>query len=634
MKNKIVIKNAKENNLKSVSLTIPKDKLVVFTGISGSGKSSLAFDTIFAEGQRRYVESLSAYARQFLGQMDKPDVESIDGFSPAISIDQKTTSHNPRSTVGTVTEIYDYMRLLFARVGTPYCPNCGREIAKTTVDQISDKVLSLAEGSRVQILAPVVRARKGEHQKLIEGFKKEGFIRLFVDGVAKTVDDEISLDKNQKHSISVVVDRIVVKDGIKTRLADSIETAQRLADGLVVIKTDSEETLYSDKYSCPDCNVTIEELEPRMFSFNSPFGACPECTGLGFKQKFDANLIVPDTSKSISEGAIKVMGFNFDMSGWLYSKVEQLSHRYGFSLDTPFAQLSKEAVDVLMNGEQFADGFSSYEKPWEGILNTMERRYRDCSSEWVKRLYEEYMTQTECPLCHGKRLKKEVLAVKIDGKNIDDLCQLSIRNLLGFFENLQLDQTKAKIAYMVLKEIKARLNFLLNVGLGYLTLARSSSSLSGGEAQRIRLATQIGSGLTGVLYILDEPSIGLHQRDNDKLIATLKNLRDLGNTLIVVEHDEDTIKNADHVVDVGVGAGVHGGEIVVQGTVEDVCACPQSLTGQYLSGARKIDVPAFRRQPKGFLRVVEATQNNLKNMTVDIPLGVLTVVTGVSGSGK
>ncbi|MBO5772266.1 MAG: excinuclease ABC subunit UvrA [Clostridia bacterium] len=634
MKNKIVIKNAKENNLKSVSLTIPKDKLVVFTGISGSGKSSLAFDTIFAEGQRRYVESLSAYARQFLGQMDKPDVESIDGLSPAISIDQKTTSHNPRSTVGTVTEIYDYMRLLFARVGTPYCPNCGREIAKTTVDQISDKVLSLAEGSRVQILAPVVRARKGEHQKLIEGFKKEGFIRLFVDGVAKTVDDEISLDKNQKHSISVVVDRLVVKDGIKTRLADSIETAQRLADGLVVIKTDSEETLYSDKYSCPDCNVTIEELEPRMFSFNSPFGACPECTGLGFKQKFDANLIVPDTSKSISEGAIKVMGFNFDMSGWLYSKVEQLSHRYGFSLDTPFEQLSKEAVDVLMNGEQFADGFSSYEKPWEGILNTMERRYRDCSSEWVKRLYEEYMTQTECPLCHGKRLKKEVLAVKIDGKNIDDLCQLSIRNLLGFFENLQLDQTKAKIAYMVLKEIKARLNFLLNVGLGYLTLARSSSSLSGGEAQRIRLATQIGSGLTGVLYILDEPSIGLHQRDNDKLIATLKNLRDLGNTLIVVEHDEDTIKNADHVVDVGVGAGVHGGEIVVQGTVEDVCACPQSLTGQYLSGARKIDVPAFRRQPKGFLRVVEATQNNLKNMTVDIPLGVLTVVTGVSGSGK
>ena len=633
MKDKIVIKNAKENNLKSVSLTIPKDKMVVFTGISGSGKSSLAFDTIFAEGQRRYVESLSAYARQFLGQMDKPDVESIEGLSPAISIDQKTTSHNPRSTVGTVTEIYDYLRLLFARIGTPYCPNCGKEICKTTVDQISDRVFQLEQGSRVQILAPMVRSRKGEHQKLIDDVKKAGFVRLFVDGKAYTVDDKIDLEKNIKHSISVVVDRLVVKDGIQTRLADSIETAQKLADGLVIIKTDVEETLYSDKYSCPDCGITIEELEPRMFSFNSPFGACPECTGLGFKQKFDVNLIVPDMTKSISQGAIKVMGFNFDMSGWLYSKVEQLAKNYNFSLDTPFEQLSQEAVDVLMYGEKYAEGFSSYERPFEGILNTMERRYQG-ASEWAKRMYEDYMTQTECPVCHGKRLKKEVLSVKINGLNIDDVCQLSVKNCLDFFENIQLDQTKAKIAYMVLKEIKARLNFLLDVGLGYLTLARSSSSLSGGEAQRIRLATQIGSGLTGILYILDEPSIGLHQRDNDKLIASLKNLRDLGNTLIIVEHDEDTIRSADHIVDVGVGAGVHGGEIVVQGTLDDVCNCPQSLTGQYLSGARKIEIPTQRRQPKGYLTVVEATKNNLKNMTVDIPLGVLTVVTGVSGSGK
>ena len=633
MKDKIVIKNAKENNLKSVSLTIPKDKMVVFTGISGSGKSSLAFDTIFAEGQRRYVESLSAYARQFLGQMDKPDVESIEGLSPAISIDQKTTSHNPRSTVGTVTEIYDYLRLLFARIGTPYCPNCGKEICKTTVDQISDRVFQLEQGSRVQILAPMVRSRKGEHQKLIDDVKKAGFVRLFVDGKAYTVDDKIDLEKNIKHSISVVVDRLVVKDGIQTRLADSIETAQKLADGLVIIKTDVEETLYSDKYSCPDCGITIEELEPRMFSFNSPFGACPECTGLGFKQKFDVNLIVPDMTKSISQGAIKVMGFNFDMSGWLYSKVEQLAKNYNFSLDTPFEQLSQEAVDVLMYGEKYAEGFSSYERPFEGILNTMERRYQG-ASEWAKRMYEDYMTQTECPVCHGKRLKKEVLSVKINGLNIDDVCQLSVKNCLNFFENIQLDQTKAKIAYMVLKEIKARLNFLLDVGLGYLTLARSSSSLSGGEAQRIRLATQIGSGLTGILYILDEPSIGLHQRDNDKLIASLKNLRDLGNTLIIVEHDEDTIRSADHIVDVGVGAGVHGGEIVVQGTLDDVCNCPQSLTGQYLSGARKIEIPTQRRQPKGYLTVVEATKNNLKNMTVDIPLGVLTVVTGVSGSGK
>lgn len=633
MKDKIVIKNAKENNLKSVSLTIPKDKMVVFTGISGSGKSSLAFDTIFAEGQRRYVESLSAYARQFLGQMDKPDVESIEGLSPAISIDQKTTSHNPRSTVGTVTEIYDYLRLLFARIGTPYCPNCGKEICKTTVDQISDRVFQLEQGSRVQILAPMVRSRKGEHQKLIDDVKKAGFVRLFVDGKAYTVDDKIDLEKNIKHSISVVVDRLVVKDGIQTRLADSIETAQKLADGLVIIKTDVEETLYSDKYSCPDCGITIEELEPRVFSFNSPFGACPECTGLGFKQKFDVNLIVPDMTKSISQGAIKVMGFNFDMSGWLYSKVEQLAKNYNFSLDTPFEQLSQEAVDVLMYGEKYAEGFSSYERPFEGILNTMERRYQG-ASEWAKRMYEDYMTQTECPVCHGKRLKKEVLSVKINGLNIDDVCQLSVKNCLDFFENIQLDQTKAKIAYMVLKEIKARLNFLLDVGLGYLTLARSSSSLSGGEAQRIRLATQIGSGLTGILYILDEPSIGLHQRDNDKLIASLKNLRDLGNTLIIVEHDEDTIRSADHIVDVGVGAGVHGGEIVVQGTLDDVCNCPQSLTGQYLSGARKIEIPTQRRQPKGYLTVVEATKNNLKNMTVDIPLGVLTVVTGVSGSGK
>ena len=637
----IIVKNAKENNLKSVSVTIPRDKLVVFTGLSGSGKSSLAFDTIFAEGQRRYMESLSSYARQFLGLMEKPDVESIEGLSPAISIDQKTTSSNPRSTVGTVTEIYDYLRLLFARVGVPYCPHCGHEIKKTGVDQICDKILQLPMGTKLQILSPIVRGRKGEFVKQLEQLKKQGFVRVIVDGNLYTLDEEIKLEKNIKHNISVVVDRLVVKEEMNSRLAESVETALKLSDGLVVVSAEGTETTYSDKFACPECGFTIEEMEPRSFSFNSPFGACPECLGLGFKQEFDEKLILPDDSKSLHEGAVRLLGFNLGAASWMRMLFDALSEKYGFSCDVPVRELSKQAYHTIMygnGGEQltcYLDNGRSFNATWEGIIPMMTRRHAESKSDWTRAEYEKYMVDKPCSKCHGKRLKDEILAVKVGGLNIWEVGELSVVKALEFFDNLQLDDTRAKIAYLVLKEIKARLRFLVDVGLGYLTLNRSAGSLSGGEAQRIRLATQIGSGLTGVLYILDEPSIGLHQRDNAKLIATLTKLRDVGNTLIVVEHDEDTIRAADFVVDVGPGAGVHGGEIVCAGTVQDVMNCPQSITGKYLTGELAIPVPSVRRQGNGRNIVVHgARKNNLKNIDVTIPLGCMTLITGVSGSGK
>lgn len=637
----IVIKNAKENNLKSVSLRIPRDKLVVFTGLSGSGKSSLAFDTIFAEGQRRYMESLSSYARQFLGQMDKPDVESIEGLSPAISIDQKTTSSNPRSTVGTVTEIYDYLRLLFARVGIPYCPHCGLEISKTGVDQICDKVLQMGEGTKLMVLAPIVRGRKGEFQKTFEQLKKQGFVRVVVDGQLYTLDEEIKLVKNVKHTISVVVDRLIVKAEMNTRLSDSVETALKLADGLVTISAEGKEATFSNKFACPECGFTLEEMEPRIFSFNSPFGACPDCAGLGFKQEFDERLILPDDTKSLHDGAIRLLGFNLGAASWMRKLFEALAEKYGFSCDVPVRDLPKSAFNTIMYGNggealicRLDDG-RTYNTTWEGIIPMMTRRHAECKSDWTRQEYEKFMVDKPCQTCHGKRLKDEVLAVKVGGLNIWEVGELSITSALKFFDQLVLDETRQKIAQMVLKEICARLKFLVDVGLGYLTLNRSAGTLSGGEAQRIRLATQIGSGLTGVLYILDEPSIGLHQRDNAKLIATLERLRDVGNTLIVVEHDEDTIRSADFVVDVGPGAGVHGGEIVCAGTVQDVINCPQSITGKYLSGELSIPVPQTRRSGNGkFLTVKGARKNNLKNIDVSVPLGTLSVVTGVSGSGK
>lgn len=637
----IIVKNAKENNLKSVSVTIPRDKLVVFTGLSGSGKSSLAFDTIFAEGQRRYMESLSSYARQFLGLMEKPDVESIEGLSPAISIDQKTTSSNPRSTVGTVTEIYDYLRLLFARVGTPYCPHCGHEIKKTGVDQICDRVAAYPVGTKLQILAPVVRGRKGEFAKLFEQLKKQGFVRVIVDGNPYTLDEEIKLEKNIKHNISVVVDRLVVKDEMNSRLAESVETALKLADGLMVVSTGDEETTFSDKFACPDCGFTIEEMEPRSFSFNSPFGACPECSGLGFKQEFDERLILPDDSKSLHGNAIRLLGFNLGAASWMRMLFDALADKYGFSCDVPVRELPKSVYNTIMYGNGgealtcYLDDGRSFNTTWEGIIPMMTRRHAECKSDWTRQEYEKFMVDKPCSKCHGKRLKDEILAVKVGGLNIWEVGELSVVKALDFFETLALDETKAKIAYLVLKEIKARLRFLVDVGLGYLTLNRSAGTLSGGEAQRIRLATQIGSGLTGVLYILDEPSIGLHQRDNAKLIATLTKLRDVGNTLIVVEHDEDTIRAADFVVDVGPGAGVHGGEIVCAGTVQDVMNCPESITGKYLSGELSIPVPTERRKGNGHSIVVHgARKNNLKNIDVTIPLGCMTLITGVSGSGK
>lgn len=639
------IKGAKENNLKNVDLTIPREKLVVFTGLSGSGKSTLAFETIYAEGQRRYVESLSSYARMFLGQMEKPDVESIEGLSPAISIDQKTTSHNPRSTVGTVTEIYDYFRLLFARVGVPHCPQCGREIKRQTVDQIADKVMALPQNTKILVNAPVVRGKKGEYSKNFESYKKSGFARVQVDGIVYDLSEEIKLDKNIKHNISVVVDRLIVKEGIEKRLTDSLETAIKLADGLVLISiVDGESTLYSTKYACPDCGISIEEIEPRLFSFNNPFGACPECLGLGFRNEIDENLVVRDKTKTLREGAMTVSGWNLDTGKMTQLYFGALAKKYGFDLDTPVKDLPKDIYQMLLygnNGEEIKVEYQtrtmsgSYMSAWEGIIPNLKRRYRETTSDYTKSEIEKYMTVSACNTCHGKRLKKEALAVKINGKNIAELSDMPIVELRDFIKNLKFNTTNSLIAQPIVKEILARLNFLIDVGLGYLMLSRSASTLSGGEAQRIRLATQIGSGLTGVLYILDEPSIGLHQRDNEKLIATLKKLRDLGNTLIVVEHDEDTIRSADYIVDIGPKAGVHGGEVVACGSVQDIINQPRSITGDYLAGRRKIQIPTSRKLPDGrCLMVKGAHQNNLKNIDVCLPVGLITAVTGVSGSGK
>ena len=644
MKEEIFVKGAKENNLKNIDVHIPRNKLVVFTGLSGSGKSTLAFDTIFAEGQRRYVESLSSYARQFLGQMEKPDVESIDGLSPAISIDQKTTSHNPRSTVGTVTEIYDYMRLLFARIGVPHCPKCGREIRRQTVDEIADQVMAMPEGSKILVNAPVVRGRKGEYTKNLEAFRKSGYARVKVDGIVYDLQEDIKLDKNIKHNISVVVDRLVVKDGIQKRLSDSLENALKLADGLVVIDCEGAENLYSIKYSCPDCGISIEEIEPRLFSFNTPYGACPECAGLGFKQVVDEALICPDKNKTLREGAIQIGGWYVESKKTNEMYAEAVARHYGIDMDVPVKDLPKKQYDILMygNGNEQIDMkydaynfHGTYKMKWEGFVNTLTRRYKNTESEGVKAEIERYITQLPCPECGGKRLKKEALSVYVGGKNIAQLCDMSIDDLYGFFNALTLSKTEHLIADLILKEIKARLNFLRNVGLSYLNLARSAGTLSGGESQRIRLATQIGSGLTGVLYILDEPSIGLHQRDNEKLLNTLVHLRDLGNTLIVVEHDEDTMRAADYIVDIGPKAGVHGGEVVAEGRVEDIMNNPRSITGEFLSGKRKIEVPLVRMQPDGrYFEVKGCRQNNLKNIDVKIPVGLITAVTGVSGSGK
>jgi len=641
----IRIKGAKENNLKSVNLEFPRNKLVVFTGVSGSGKTSLAFDTLFAEGQRRYMESLSSYARQFLGQMEKPDVESIDGLSPAISIDQKTTSRNPRSTVGTVTEIYDYLRLLYARLGTVYCPDCGALIKQQSIDEIVDRIMEYPKGDKLLITSPIARGKKGEFKKELESFKKAGYPRVRIDGKVMSLDEEIILDKQIRHNISVVVDRIVVKDGITQRLTDSVETALKLSDGIVVVvRNEESEELFSTKYSCSECGASIAEIEPRLFSFNSPFGACPECTGLGFKQTVDPQLLYKDGSKSIREGALTISGWNMDFGTMSNMQFSALAKEYGFSLDTPYKDLPEDIKNILLYGNdghkiqmtyQSKSFTGSMFKSFEGVVPNLVRRYRETSSMYVKAELEKYMREVPCECCKGKRLRKEALAVKFGGLAINELCSLSIHKINAFFAGLQLSETQQQIAKHLMREIKSRLNFLVNVGLGYLTLSRGAGSLSGGEAQRIRLATQIGSSLTGVLYILDEPSIGLHQRDNAKLIKTMENLRDLGNTLVVVEHDEDTIRSADFVVDVGPGAGEAGGEIVHAGSVADLINNPNSITGEYLSGKRKIEVPTTRRAlENGFIKVKGARQNNLKNIDVQFPLGVLTAVTGVSGSGK
>ena len=640
----IKIKGARENNLKNINLTIPRNKLVVFTGVSGSGKTSLAFDTIFAEGQRRYMESLSSYARQFLGQMSKPDVDSIEGLSPAISIDQKTTGRNPRSTVGTVTEIYDYLRLLYARVGDVHCPECGALVEKQSVDQIIDKILSRGNGTKVIIEAPVARGRKGEYKKEIESFRKAGYTRIKIDGEIHDLEEEFNLDKQIKHSISVVVDRIVLKDGVNTRLSDSLETALKIGNGLVIADFSGEEELFSTQYACPHCGASVPEIEPRVFSFNSPFGACPDCLGLGYKQHIDPALIYGDGSKSLREGALTVSGWNMDVGNMSDMYFRALSKHYGFSLDTPYRDLPDDIKQILLYGTgdekidmEYRSGrfAGSFTKNFEGIVNNLERRYREASSDYVKYEIEKYMTITPCKTCRGDRLKKEALAVTVGGINIARLCEKSIVNVREFLRSLNLSDTKKIIAERLLKEIDARLSFLINVGLGYLTLSRGAAGLSGGEAQRIRLATQIGSGLTGVLYILDEPSIGLHQRDNDKLIATLERLRDLGNTLIVVEHDVDTMLHSDYLVDVGPGAGVHGGQIVAAGTVQEVMDNPDSLTGKYLRGELTIKTPETRRPVTDrFITVKGAKENNLKNITVKFPVGVITAVTGVSGSGK
>ncbi len=647
MNDKIVIQGARENNLKNVNLTIPRDKLVVFTGLSGSGKSSLAFDTIYAEGQRRYVESLSSYARQFLGQMDKPDVDSIDGLSPAISIDQKTTSKSPRSTVGTVTEIYDYLRLLWARTGVPHCPKCGKEIRRQTIDQIVDRVETLGEGSKFIILSPVIRGKKGEHQKIFEDARKQGFARVRVDGIQYDLSEELKPEKNKKHTIELIVDRLVLKEGIRRRLTDSIETACSHSGGLVTIAIpgQEEELTFSQNYACEDCGISMPELEPRMFSFNNPSGACPSCTGLGFQLIADEDLVIPDREKSIFDGAIRASGWQSARTDSIFRMYfEALAQKYHFSLTAPVKELSKEAMDVILygtKGEKLhmtynrGNGMGVLEQPFEGILNNISRRYRETQSDAARKELEECMSTAPCPACGGKRLSPIAQAVTVGGMGIMDFCNLSIRKELDFMNGLHLEGNMALVAEQIVREIKSRLQFLLDVGLGYLTLSRSSGTLSGGESQRIRLATQIGSSLVGVLYILDEPSIGLHQRDNDKLLATLRHLRDIGNTLIVVEHDEDTMRAADFLVDVGPGAGSHGGEIVAAGSLQDILDCPRSITGQYLSGVKKIPVPAQRRTGNGKKLVIRgARENNLKNVDVEIPLGTFTCVTGVSGSGK
>lgn len=644
MKEEIYIKGAKENNLKNIDVHIPRNTLTVFTGLSGSGKSTLAFDTIFAEGQRRYIESLSSYARQFLGQMEKPDVELIDGLSPAISIDQKTTSHNPRSTVGTVTEIYDYFRLLFARVGVPHCPKCGREIRRQSVDEIADKVMLLPAGSKIIVEAPVVRGKKGEFVKELASYKKSGYARVKVDGIIYDLQEDIKLEKNIRHNISVVVDRLVIKDGLLKRLTDSLENALKLAEGLVVIDCDGKEELYSTKYACPECGISIEEIEPRLFSFNTPWGACPECSGLGFKQLVDPDLICPDKSKTLRDGAIKISGWNLDSSSMTQMYLNALSKVYGFSLDVPVSELSKEVYDMLMygnGGEKIEMSYSayhftgSYEKSWEGFATNLQRRYTQTQSEGVKWDIERYMRTTDCPVCRGKRLKKEALAVTVGGKNIAEVCDMAVDDVKAYTDATEFTPTEHMIADSIIKEIDNRISFLRNVGLGYLTLSRSAATLSGGESQRIRLATQIGSALTGVLYILDEPSIGLHQRDNEKLLQSLLGLRDLGNTLIVVEHDEDTMRAADYIVDIGPKAGVHGGEVVACGSMQDIINEPRSITGDYLSGRRTISVPAARQKPDGrTLKISGCRQNNLKGVSVEVPVGLITAVTGVSGSGK
>ena len=647
MKDKIVIKGARAHNLKNVDLTIPRDQLVVFTGVSGSGKSSLAFDTIYAEGQRRYVESLSSYARQFLGQMEKPDVDLIEGLSPAISIDQKTTSHNPRSTVGTVTEIYDYLRLLYARIGIPHCPKCGKEIKKQTIDQIVDRIMELPERTKLQLLAPVVRGRKGEHVKLLEDAKKSGYVRVRVDGILYDLSEKIELEKNKKHNIEIVVDRLMVKEGMQMRLTESIETASALSGGLLIVDVNQgeEELLFSQSFSCPDCGVDLMEIEPRMFSFNNPSGACPTCTGLGMQMKFDEQLIVPNEELSIMQGAITAPGYNSVNAKGSMSKVlfDALAAKYGFSLETPFKDLPRKIKDIIFYGAKEklritysnVRGTGTYDYAFEGVINTLRRRYNE-TSEAMRAEFEEYMTNIECPDCHGKRLRPEVLAITVNGKNISEVTELSIGKMQEFFQSLTLTERENMIAERILKEIHARVGFLIDVGLEYLTLSRTAGTLSGGESQRIRLATQIGSGLVGVVYILDEPSIGLHQRDNDKLLATLKHLRDIGNSLIVVEHDEDTMRAADFVVDIGPGAGRGGGEIVAAGSVEEIMAVERSVTGAYLSGRKKIEVPKERRPfvQDHKLVIRGAAENNLKNIDVEIPLGVFTCVTGVSGSGK
>ncbi|MBR2949553.1 MAG: excinuclease ABC subunit UvrA [Lachnospiraceae bacterium] len=645
-KNSIRIRGASENNLKNIDLDIPRDALVVLTGLSGSGKSSLAFDTIYAEGQRRYMESLSSYARQFLGQMEKPNVEKIEGLSPAISIDQKSTNRNPRSTVGTVTEIYDYFRLLYARIGIPHCPECGKEIKKQTVDQMVDQIMEMPEGTRIQLLAPVVRGRKGRHEKVLERAAKSGYVRVRVDGSLYELTEEIKLDKNIKHNIEIVVDRLIVKPGIERRLTDSIESVLELAEGLLFVDVINQELLtFSQSFSCPDCGVSVDEIEPRSFSFNNPFGACPQCVGLGYKMEFSPELMIPDRQLSINQGAIAVMGWQSCNTAGSFTNaiLQALAQEYHFSLDTPFEEYPQEIQDILLYGTGGKEvlvyyegqrGKGEYPIAFEGLIKSVERRYRETASEFSRQEYESFMSITPCKLCNGMRLKKEALAVTVCGKNIFEITSMFVGELHEFLQNLELTRQQHLIGDQILKEINARVGFLINVGLDYLSLSRATGTLSGGEAQRIRLATQIGSGLVGVCYILDEPSIGLHQRDNDKLLHTLKSLRDLGNTVIVVEHDEDTMRAADYLVDIGPGAGSRGGQVVACGSVEDVMNTPESLTGQYLSGARRIPVPAQRREPTGWLTVRGAAENNLKHINVSFPLGVFTCVTGVSGSGK